>query len=106
MAKMWQLSGLLMLAAAAATAQQYAGCPEPYGVQTYPHETYCDKFYKCANGRTMFNIGRQAGMGGDPSTYCIHVLFTVYTVHSMVAPNNVKKSWKKGDKSSSQKVTK
>jgi hypothetical protein len=20
-------------------------CPEPYGVQTYPHETYCDKFH-------------------------------------------------------------
>jgi len=20
-------------------------CPEPYGVQTYPHETICDKFY-------------------------------------------------------------
>ena len=27
---------------------QYAdgGCPEPYGVQTYPDEKYCDKFYK------------------------------------------------------------
>jgi hypothetical protein len=20
-------------------------CPESYGVQTYPHEKYCDKFY-------------------------------------------------------------
>jgi hypothetical protein len=20
-------------------------CPEPYGIQTYPHETYCDKFH-------------------------------------------------------------
>ena len=20
-------------------------CPETYGVQTYPHEKYCDKFY-------------------------------------------------------------
>lgn len=20
-------------------------CPEPYGVQTYPHETFCDKFH-------------------------------------------------------------
>merc|ERR1712154_269869 len=29
---------------------QYAGCPEPYGLQVYPHEQYCDKFYKCANG--------------------------------------------------------
>jgi len=25
-------------------------CPEPYGLQTYPHETYCDQFYKCTNG--------------------------------------------------------
>merc|ERR1712117_43342 len=29
---------------------QYSACPEPYGLQTYPHEGYCDKFYKCANG--------------------------------------------------------
>ena len=26
---------------------QYPGtCPEPYGIQTYPDEKYCDKFYK------------------------------------------------------------
>merc|ERR1712055_716625 len=25
-------------------------CPESYGLQTYPHEGYCDKSYKCANG--------------------------------------------------------
>ena len=47
---MWQLMGLLCMAALG-WAQQYAGCPEPYGLQTYPHETYCDKFYKCENGR-------------------------------------------------------
>merc|ERR1712072_771034 len=29
---------------------QYASCPEPYGLQVYPHDQYCDKFYKCANG--------------------------------------------------------
>eukprot|EP00091_Calanus_sinicus_P006174 TRINITY_DN16774_c0_g1_i1.p1 TRINITY_DN16774_c0_g1~~TRINITY_DN16774_c0_g1_i1.p1 ORF type:complete len:259 (+),score=50.92 TRINITY_DN16774_c0_g1_i1:236-1012(+) len=29
---------------------QYSRCPESYGLQTYPHEGYCDKFYKCANG--------------------------------------------------------
>jgi len=23
----------------------YSSCPESYGVQTYPHEEYCDKFY-------------------------------------------------------------
>ena len=22
------------------------GCPEPYGVQTYPDEKYCDRFFK------------------------------------------------------------
>ena len=28
-------------------AQYPAGaCPEPYGIQTYPDEKYCDKFYK------------------------------------------------------------
>ena len=33
------------------TAAQYASCPEPYGLQVYPHGQYCDKFYKCANGK-------------------------------------------------------
>lgn len=34
------------------TAQGYpgGGCPEPYGVQTYPDDKYCDKFYLCVNG--------------------------------------------------------
>ena len=32
-------------------AAQYASCPEPYGLQVYPHDSYCDKFYKCANGK-------------------------------------------------------
>ena len=32
-------------------AAQYASCPEPYGLQVYPHDQYCDKFYKCANGK-------------------------------------------------------
>ncbi|KAL1455551.1 hypothetical protein WDU94_009640 [Cyamophila willieti] len=27
-----------------------SGCPEPYGVQTYPHPQLCDQFYKCTNG--------------------------------------------------------
>ncbi len=29
-----------------AAAQSGYGCPEKYGVQTYPHEKYCDSFYK------------------------------------------------------------
>ncbi|XP_026685257.1 uncharacterized protein LOC103517322 [Diaphorina citri] len=30
--------------------QAPSGCPEPYGVQTYPHPQLCDQFYKCTNG--------------------------------------------------------
>eukprot|EP00096_Caligus_rogercresseyi_P015751 TRINITY_DN821_c1_g1_i1.p1 TRINITY_DN821_c1_g1~~TRINITY_DN821_c1_g1_i1.p1 ORF type:complete len:235 (-),score=56.88 TRINITY_DN821_c1_g1_i1:233-937(-) len=26
------------------------GCPESYGLQTYPDEEYCDKFHLCVNG--------------------------------------------------------
>uniref|UniRef100_A0A224XVN1 Putative peritrophin n=1 Tax=Panstrongylus lignarius TaxID=156445 RepID=A0A224XVN1_9HEMI len=26
------------------------GCPEPYGVQTYPHPELCDQFFLCTNG--------------------------------------------------------
>ena len=40
----------LALAVLPQTLAQYSRCPEPYGLQTYPHEGYCDKFYKCANG--------------------------------------------------------
>ena len=36
------LCGLISIA----TAQIGAGCPEAYGVQTYPDEKYCDRFYK------------------------------------------------------------
>ena len=42
------LPASLLLSQAAA---QYASCPEPYGLQVYPHDQYCDKFYKCANGK-------------------------------------------------------
>ncbi len=28
-------------------------CPEPYGVQTYPHETYCDKFHLVSTQNTL-----------------------------------------------------
>ena len=41
------VSSCLLLSASA----QYATCPEPYGLQVYPHDQYCDKFYKCANGK-------------------------------------------------------
>ena len=34
---------------------QYSGCPEQYGVQTYPHDQYCDKFYLCVNGKDKFS---------------------------------------------------
>merc|ERR1712038_2079869 len=39
------LTASLSLLAAPAGAQ-YASCPEPYGLQVYPH----DQYYKCANG--------------------------------------------------------
>merc|ERR1712200_136564 len=42
--------GLLLIVLAGSAKAQYSSCPEPYGLQLYPHEQYCDKFYKCANG--------------------------------------------------------
>ena len=45
------LTALVVSGLVATAAAQYAGCPEPYGLQVYPHEQYCDKFYKCANGK-------------------------------------------------------
>ena len=45
------LTFLLVPLLAAHSSAQYAGCPETYGVQVYPHEQYCDKFYKCVNGK-------------------------------------------------------
>jgi hypothetical protein len=41
---------LLLSLAAGALAQQGGSCPEAYGVQTYPSENSCDRFYKCTNG--------------------------------------------------------
>ena len=38
------LGSSVLLAIAAAQN----GCPEPYGVQTYPDEKYCDRFYKAS----------------------------------------------------------
>ena len=43
--------GILILVAAAAVAQKPPGrCPEDYGVQTYPNEYACDRFYKVRKG--------------------------------------------------------
>ena len=39
------LTALSMLAIQAAAQGPGGGCPEPYGVQTYPDDKYCDKFY-------------------------------------------------------------
>ena len=50
------LTASLSLLAAPAGAQ-YASCPEPYGLQVYPHDQYCDKFYKCANGKPASKLG-------------------------------------------------
>ena len=49
-----QALALILLGLAACTSGQYSSCPEPYGLQLYPHEQYCDKFYKCANGELLY----------------------------------------------------
>lgn len=41
----YQLSIAIVLALATLSVAQ-RGCPESYGVQTYPDEKYCDRFYK------------------------------------------------------------
>jgi hypothetical protein len=33
---------------------QHGGCPEPHGLQTYPHEQQCDKFYKVIRSHISF----------------------------------------------------
>jgi len=42
-------SAVLVTLLVATVWGQSASCPD-YGVQTYPHDGYCDKFYKCTNG--------------------------------------------------------
>ena len=37
---------LAVLGSSLVLASAQHGCPEPYGVQTYPDEKYCDRFYK------------------------------------------------------------
>merc|ERR1712117_821661 len=52
---------------------QYSACPEPYGLQTYPHEGYCDKFYKCANGTLTEEVcenGLVFGGHGSVHNHC------------------------------------
>ena len=48
-----QALALILLGLGCARAQ-YSSCPEAYGLQLYPHEQYCDKFYKCANGELLY----------------------------------------------------
>ena len=38
--------GTLILASAVAAQRPPGRCPEDYGVQTYPNEAACDRFYK------------------------------------------------------------
>ena len=40
---MWKVVSLILLGVLSVFAQ--TNCPEQYGVQTYPDEKYCDKFY-------------------------------------------------------------
>merc|ERR1712080_385628 len=55
---------LLALGLACPGLAQYSSCPEPYGLQLYPHEQYCDKFYKCANG-TLYEEACENGLVFD-----------------------------------------
>ena len=41
----YQISITIVVALATLSVAQ-RGCPESYGVQTYPDEKYCDRFYK------------------------------------------------------------
>ena len=41
----YQISIAIVVVVATLSAAQ-RGCPESYGVQTYPDEKYCDRFYK------------------------------------------------------------
>ncbi len=43
---LFSLALLLPSTALAQSARGSYGCPEQYGVQTYPHDQYCDQFYK------------------------------------------------------------
>ena len=49
---------LTILSALAAVSMAQHGCPEPYGVQTYPDEKYCDRFFKVILADTMIIINR------------------------------------------------
>ena len=42
--------GILILASAVAAQRPPGRCPEDYGVQTYPNEAACDRFYKVREG--------------------------------------------------------
>ena len=44
--KMFIFLSILVASLATGHSQYAGGCPESYGVQTYPDEKYCDKFYK------------------------------------------------------------
>lgn len=46
-------------------------CPEPYGVQVYPNEQYCDKFYKCVNG-TFYDETCENGLVFDGGYGAVH----------------------------------
>ena len=60
-----QALALILLGLAACASAQYSSCPEPYGLQLYPHEQYCDKFYKCANGELLYFHIKRVGDCSD-----------------------------------------
>lgn len=45
--------GLAVVLLSFSTSARGQGCPEQYGVQTYPNEQYCDRFYKVRSKVTI-----------------------------------------------------
>ena len=54
--KMFQSVAVVLMLAAAASAASPGRCPENYGVQVYPNEAACDRFYKVRRGMNYLGL--------------------------------------------------
>ena len=66
------LAGLAFIGLAKAQS-----CPEPYGVQTYPNEQYCDKFYKVFKTYFTYFL-THANQSFDMYIVCTRTIFHTY----------------------------